>query len=386
MRKLLLSCATLVAGGCGGQGDRAADGGAARTGYELADLAAIGYAGWDAEAAPAGIGGVGGAALDAARAMPGLTLYADDVDRAFALALDGTVVHAWTIPGRGRVEHVAPLGRGRLVAVSVDEGVTVVDRDSNELWSQDLRAHHDVAVLADGALLVPEWVEREHLGRRVRFDRLVRVTPAETRVVWDSFARLAEVQALHPPLALDVPAESDDATVYDYYHLNTVERLGETALSGDARFAPDNLLVCLRNANLVAVLQAGTYDVVWSWRPGTLDMPHTPRLTPAGTLLIFDNGRHRGWSRLVEVDPRDGAEVWSWRAEPREAFFSDVRGAVQRLANGNTLVTESERGRAFELDPAGSLVWAFENPERRGDARKRIYRARRWSRGELLGP
>jgi hypothetical protein len=214
----------------------------------------------------------------------------------------------------------------------------------------------------------------------------VRVTPAETRVVWDGFARLAELQALHPPLALDVPAAGEDATVYDYYHLNAVERLGETELSGDARFAPDNLLVCFRNAKLVIVLQAETYDLVRSWRPGTLDMPHTPRLTRAGTLLIFDNGRHRGWSRLLEVDPRDGAEVWSWRAEPREAFFSEVRGAVQRLANGNTLVTESERGRAFELDPAGALVWAFDNPERRGDARKRIYRAQRWSRAELLGP
>lgn len=369
-------------GGCGGERESAPR--AARE-PDLAALGALGYADWDPDATGPERGGV--VRADAARSAPGLTLYADRVDRAFALELDGTLAHAWTIPGRTQVEHVVPLGGGRLAAVAADEGVTVVDRDSRVLWSADLNAHHDLAVLPDGSLLVPEWVEREHRGRRVRFDRLVRLAAgADPRVVWDSWARLAELQELHPPLALDAEPDAGEPadTAYDYYHLNTVARLGATPLAEDARFRADNLLLCFRNANLIVVLDGATHEVAWSWRPGTLDMPHTPSVTAAGTLLVFDNGRHRGWSRLVEVDPRDGTGVWSWRAEHRENFFSDVRGAAQRLANGNTLVTESERGHAFELAPDGDVVWELWNPERRGDARKRLYRVTRYSRSAVL--
>jgi len=392
---LALVVAAFLAVGCGGEGDVVSGPGAEPEPAPVArepalvarepaldDLAALGYADWD----PGADASSGVVRIDPERARPGLTLFADEVDRAFALELDGTLAHAWTIPGRSQVEHVVPLGDGRIAAVSVDEGVTVVDRGSRVLWSADLNAHHDACVTADGALLVPEWVERDYRGRRVRFDRLVRVTADGARVVWDAFERLDELRALHPPLALDEPAGAEDASdaVYDYYHLNTVARVGAGAAATGLDVDPEDLVVCFRNANLIAVLDAETYDVRWSRRPGTLDMPHTPSFTDAGTLLVFDNGRHRGWSRVVEVAPATGETLWSFRATPREAFFSDVRGCAQRLANGNTLVTESERGRVFELDAAGEVVWEFLNPERRGDARKRIYRAMRYARDAVL--
>ena len=41
-------------------------------------------------------------------------------------------------------------------------------------------------------------------------------------------------------------------------------------------------------------------------------------------------------------------------------------GTNQRLANGNTLVTESENGRAIEVTPRGQIVWEYINPERAG--------------------
>ena len=317
--------------------------------------------------------------IEAAAVAPGLRLYADEVDRVFALDAGGERVHSWRIPGRDQVEHAVPLGRGRLLAVSVDQGVTAVDGDSRVLWSRDLRAHHDLARLSDGSFLVPEWVEREYRGRRVRFDRLAHLGPeGELLGTWDTFEHLEALQALHPPLALDrepPPADPADEPVYDYYHLNTVVPLPANELeANDPRFRAGNLLLCFRNANLLVILDSASRRPVWHWRPGTLDMPHTPSLTPAGGLLVFDNGRRRGWSRLIEVDPRDGRRLWSWRAERREDFFSDVRGSCQRLANGNTLVCESERGRAFELDPAGRVVWRFHNPETSEAGRKRIYR------------
>jgi hypothetical protein len=69
--------------------------------------------------------------------------------------------------------------------------------------------------------------------------------------------------------------------------------------------------------------------------------------------------------------------VWQYEAEPREAFFSAWRGSAQRLANGNTLIAESETGRAFEVTRAGEIVWEFWNPEIADGKRKRVYRFRR---------
>ena len=48
-------------------------------------------------------------------------------------------------------------------------------------------------------------------------------------------------------------------------------------------------------------------------------------------------------------------------------FYSHFKGAAQRLPNGNTLITESTRGRAVEVTPAGEIVWEFYNPHRAGE-------------------
>jgi len=87
-----------------------------------------------------------------------------------------------------------------------------------------------------------------------------------------------------------------------------------------------------------------------------------------GNLLVFDNRSQRraadgdGWSRVLEVDPVSREIVWEYRADPPESFYSHSRGTVQRLANGNTLIGSSNQARAFEIDPAGSVVWEFRPP------------------------
>jgi hypothetical protein len=43
-----------------------------------------------------------------------------------------------------------------------------------------------------------------------------------------------------------------------------------------------------------------------------------------------------------------------------------------RLPNGNTLVSESDSGRAFELTPEKEIVWEYLNPQRAGPNRELI--------------
>ncbi len=54
--------------------------------------------------------------------------------------------------------------------------------------------------------------------------------------------------------------------------------------------------------------------------------------------------------------------LWSYAPERPEDFHSEWCGGVQRLANGNTLITETNNGRAFEVTPGGEIVWEFINP------------------------
>jgi hypothetical protein len=174
--------------------------------------------------------------------------------------------------------------------------------------------------------------------------------------------------------------------LYDYHHLNTIEVLADTPLGRrDPRFRAGNVLLCLRNVDLVLILDAESRAVVWSWGPGVLDYPHMPTLLPSGHLLVYDNGAHRGWTRVLEVEPLSGEIVWSYQGDPPASFFSELRGSSQRLPNGNTLIAESERGRAFEVTPEGEIVWEFWNPELTDGRRRRFYRMQRLPR-ELVEP
>jgi hypothetical protein len=81
---------------------------------------------------------------------------------------------------------------------------------------------------------------------------------------------------------------------------------------------------------------------------------------PNGNIVLLDNGdKQRGWSRVLEVDPRTGGRVWAYKADPPQDFFCPARGTVQPLANGNVLVCDSYVGAAFEVTRKRRLVWRF---------------------------
>ena len=72
-------------------------------------------------------------------------------------------------------------------------------------------------------------------------------------------------------------------------------------------------------------------------------------------------------SRVLELDPLTLEPVLEYSGSPEEPFFSSLMGTVQRLPGGNTLITESDFGRAFEVDAAGRIVWEFDSPHTAGE-------------------
>ena len=114
----------------------------------------------------------------------------------------------------------------------------------------------------------------------------------------------------------------------------------------------------MRNINAIAILDGSTQQILWIWGPSNLALQHHPTLLDNGNILVFDNGISN--SRVLEIEPSTNKIVW--RYGPRKDFFSKTRGSNQRLPNGNTLITESDRGYVHEVDKEGTTVWQFANP------------------------
>jgi hypothetical protein len=349
-------------------------------------LAALGYV---EEVEREGETGRSGVVLhDRTRASQGVNVWCSvgGTDVSFA-DMDGKVLHRIHLPSRSASTCLAEPYAPGVIAVVTRPYVALIDWGSRVIWMSTRNHHHDLAFDPDGGVWT--YLEREGTlegeGRRLPFtdQALVRLGPGGTvnREIpflelfrdhipsWriDAIARIRRRDGSTTTKAYSLAA--------DLFHPNGIELLDR-----DLPVAPKgSALVALRELDTIAIIDLAREEVVWSFGAGELERPHLPTVLPNGNVLVFDNGPFRGYSRLVEVDPATKAIVWEWRASPPEAFFSRIRGSVQPLPNGNLLVTESTKGRAFEITREGTTVWEFWNPESRasGGPRRQVYHVRR---------
>jgi len=166
----------------------------------------------------------------------------------------------------------------------------------------------------------------------------------------------------------------------DIFHANTVDVIDRDV----GVFKKGDLLLCIAAQDIVAVLDPLADEIVWSWGKGVLDRPHMPSLLANGDILLFDNGFSKNYSRVIEVDPASGQIVWEYKGDPPDSFFSDIQGSAQKLPNGNVLIAESTKGRAFEVTPSKEVVWEYWEPRRdRENRRMTFYRMIRLTRDDL---
>ncbi len=368
-------------------------------------LGTLPYAKWSRE--PNETTGSGVIVHDREKAWQGLNLYTT-INRPESLLvdMDGRVVHRWTGPDAYGEDWVtSELGPdGSLYVVVRDRAVLKLARDSTLIWAARIRAHHDLDTFPGGEVYaldrkVREFVDRDGRAYGFLVDQVTVLGPGgEVRRViplFDLFGHLVSqrrrdaMKRIWARLAKGgrVPGVEPDGhavpEVFNVFHTNTVEVIR----SDTERFRAGQLLVSMRDLDLVAVIDQAGPSVVWSWGRGELDRQHHPTLLPSGHVLVFDNGYHRGWSRILEVDPATDRILWTFEAEPRGRFFSKTRGGNQLLPNGDVLITESDRGRVFEITRAGEVVWEYLNPlttrTRRGSTRGTIYRMTRVAAGDL---
>ncbi len=343
--------------------------------------------------------------IDRDRASPGLNLYSPrNRPQAILMNLDGEIVHSWrAVVERGDTwQHVELLPNGDLLVVVAERRLLKVDANSKVVWTLDGQFHHDLAVSEVGRIY-----------SILRGERSVDIDGEEVSILDDSIAvispdgELLETVSIYDLFSDQVPASrwehvkrwlSRSDTIeaankrrekgelpflhgspVDLFHVNTVEIIPRD-VDGVAR--KGDLLISLRELDQIAVLDLQTRAIRWRWGPGILRSQHQPTLLDNDNILVFDNkGAGTKISRVIELDPQSSEIVWEYLADPPEGFYSARRSGNERLPNGNTLITESDTGRAFEVTVDGEIVWDFYVPiiNRQKKSRVSVYRMTRLS-------
>ena len=157
---------------------------------------------------------------------------------------------------------------------------------------------------------------------------------------------------------------------------------------GPPRFPPNDI----DHANSVTIAPVGNYIVSWRntgeitksiaatgaaiWRLGGrsnqftfigdplggFSAQHYVRMTPQGTILLYDNGwRHtpqqtRGVEYKLDETAKTATMIHEWRHSP--LIFTQFVGSAQRLANGDTLMGWGFAGHGDRnYSPSGTTVW-----------------------------
>ncbi len=320
-------------------------------------------------------------------AFHGLNFYlSGHQPAAFLIDMHGHVLHRWhkafeniwqeppavDEPPRAqtfwRRAHLFP--NGDILTMFSGFGMVKLDKNSTLLWKCTDRVHHDLFVALDGDIFT---LVRETLEQHDRF-RLDGPLLVDFIAVYDKNGVEKKRVSL-----LDAFLNSDYAPVVENYmmregdafHSNTIEIFDGKLEHKNPLFRKGLALVSMRNFHTIAIVDLEKEKVLWSLS-GLWTMQHQPTLLESGTFLLFDNQGHHGFSKVIEFDPFTHDILWSFRGDERNRFFSRTCGSNQRLPNGNTLITESDFGRAFEVTPDLKIVWEFYNPHTFGKEQKLV--------------
>ena len=313
---------------------------------------------------------------DTDNAFSGLNLYVSGHGPEVRLIdMEGRLLHRWQYPFEAAFPDQRPnvetdfyrraylYPSGDLLVLVQTGGIFKLDRDSNLLWATGLPGFNHLTVTEDGriltiaktARLVPEIRAEESILE----DSIVVLTAdgeiVERVSLLDCFANSAFADLIHP-----LPDYAD------VFHTNTVLPIPQLLAESSELFRPEFLMVSMREIDTVALVDWRAATVAAAWR-GPWRAQHQPVPLPTGSVLLFDNKGGRDGSRVVEFDPISGELTWEFHGEDGDYLASPQAGSCQRLPNGNTLITESEMGRALEITPEKRVVWEFVSPHRAGE-------------------
>ncbi|MGH8106401.1 MAG: arylsulfotransferase family protein, partial [Arenimonas sp.] len=154
----------------------------------------------------------------------------------------------------------------------------------------------------------------------------------------------------------------------DTLHLNDVETFPSSRAPGT--FAPGDVMISLRDINGIIVFDPKTKRIKYR-SVGQILRQHDPDFIDGNTISVFDNNtlevlekdseiKDRN-SRIVTLSAVDDSIEVRFTGSHHQPFFTRIMGKHQWLPNGNLLITEARRGRVFEVDTRGAIIWEYFN-------------------------
>jgi len=267
-------------------------------------------------------------------------------------------------------------------------GTAKLDRCGETVWTLREPTHHSLVRSERGGYWIPG---QKHYPSdpRNRFDPFTRVANewpfTEDEVLHVSedgkvTQRLSMVEVLYDGGLMPVLTAGgfsflpDGTWSREFVHLNKIAELSAADAAAFPGFEAGDLVASLRTHNLLVVFDPETGRVKWH-QTGPWIRQHDAEFLPDGTIAVFNNNAFRldllpgdrtdltrpQVSNIMTVDPKTGATAVVAGQRPGQEFYSVIRGKQQPLPDGGFLISDTGNGRAFELDPAGTLVWEFVN-------------------------
>jgi len=298
--------------------------------------------------------------------------------------MEGNILHEWSLS----IKKVWPEGfdfkveelnkhywrrtylfeNGDILAIFNEIGIIKIDKDSNLIWANKCRAHHDLYINDDGTIYT-----------LTQKPKILNRGPKLTGEIGDNFITILSCNGeIIRNVSLFKCFQNSNYSVYlesndfgDIFHTNTIELIDSSIKEATAIFKKGLFLVSIRSFHTIALVDLDNEKVTWALS-GMWKWQHQPTLLKNGNILIFDNRRTNNLSNVIEFNPITQEVVWAYKGDAQNRFYSRLSGSNQRLSNGNTLITESDGGRAFEVTSENEIVWEFNNPYQAGENKELV--------------
>ncbi len=325
---------------------------------------------------------------------PGLTLitgYWEMFDwRPGIVLIDsaGTMLHEWkTDPldmwtesphpddsGRKKYVHGSYLFENGDILFNLEHfGLVRMNVRGEVVWKLPVRTHHSLHRNENGNFWASgsRWVDkstpegRERLAHyhalnaRICEDYAVEVSP-DGRLLRE----VSILGALYKSHYAHLLWQNKRTREFDVLHTNDVEPLPSVIADQYPLFQAGDLLISCRYTHSVFVMDPQTQNI--RWLSSEFLGQHDPDFVGDGWIHVFDNGKDGSPggkkmrdSRIVAVNPQSGERRTVYAAPDSGGFYASWGGKAQELANGNLLITETPRGRVFEVNEQGETVWEW---------------------------
>jgi hypothetical protein len=318
---------------------------------------------------------------------------------------DGSMVASW----RARFSNLLPERKGKPGAPETDwnvdlhgaliepdgavvfnfeyQGTVKLDRCGKRLWALAEHTNHSIEPASGGGYWIigrkidpipndPAYLPIVAPDRKeglIEDDLILRVDPAGRVVAQKSVYKLLMENGFEPLLtATGETGQARSLADNELLHLNMISELRPEIAAAFPAFAAGDLVLSVRDYNLVFVVDPVTWKVKWH-SVGPWLRQHSAQFFSDGTIGVFNNNAYvfqsgpggatspdqPRVSNILALDPATGVARVRYGGKPGQEMLSVVRGYVEEEPGGGFLITETDAGRVFQVDAAGTTVWEY---------------------------